>query len=99
GGSGLKLKKILRKDKNQDSVIIISARDRLDDKISGIHLGADDYLAKPYHLSELSVRIASVIRRKYAQGNNILEFGDLTIDLLSKTVRVNDNLLDLTPTE
>lgn len=99
GGSGLKLLEILRKDKNQDSVIIISARDSLDDKISGLHLGADDYLAKPFHLSELSARIASVIRRKYAQGNNILEFGDLTIDLLSQTVLVDEKTIDLTPTE
>jgi len=99
GGSGLKLLEILRSDKNQDSVIIISARDSLDDKISGLHLGADDYLAKPFHLSELSARIASVIRRKYAQGNNILEFGDLTIDLLSKTVKANKSFIDLTPTE
>lgn len=99
GGSGLKLLEILRNDKNQDSVIIISARDSLDDKISGLHLGADDYLAKPFHLSELSARIASVIRRKYSQGNNILEFGDLIIDLLSKTVKANENFIDLTPTE
>lgn len=99
GGSGLKLLKILRSDKNQDSVIIISARDSLDDKISGLHLGADDYLAKPFHLAELSARIASVIRRKYAQGNNILEFGELTINLLSKTVHANDCKIALTPTE
>lgn len=98
-GSGLKLLEILRDDKNQDSVIIISARDSLDDKISGLHLGADDYLAKPFHLAELSARIASIIRRKYAQGNNILEFGELTINLLSKTVHANDCKIVLTPTE
>lgn len=99
GGSGLQLLEILRNNKNQDNVIIISARDSLDDKISGLHLGADDYLAKPFHLTELSARIASIIRRKYAQGNNILEFGDLTIDLLSKTVTANRCIITLTPTE
>jgi len=99
GGSGLKLLEILRNNKNQDNVIIISARDSLDDKISGLHLGADDYLAKPFHLAELSARIASIIRRKYAQGNNILEFGGLTIDLLSKTVTADQCIITLTPTE
>lgn len=99
GGSGLKLLEILRNNKNEDNVIIISARDSLDDKISGLHLGADDYLAKPFHLAELSARIASIIRRKYAQGNNILEFGTLSIDLLSKTVHANEYSIILTPTE
>lgn len=99
GGSGLKLLENIRNDKNQDGIIIISARDSVDDKISGLKLGADDYLAKPFHLSELSARIASVIRRKYSQGNNKIEFGDLIIDLLSKTAKVNNRLIDLTPTE
>lgn len=99
GGSGLKLLQILRNNKNQDNVVIISARDSLDDKISGLHLGADDYLVKPFHLAELSARIASIIRRKYAQGNNTLEFGELTIDLLSKTVKAHEYKIVLTPTE
>lgn len=99
GGSGLKLLENLRRNKNQDGVIIISARDSLDDKISGLNLGADDYLAKPFHLAELGARIASVVRRKYFEGNNLLVFGDLTIDLLSKRATANNKLIELTPTE
>lgn len=98
-GSGLKLLEILRDDKNQDSVIIISARDSLDDKISGLHLGADDYLAKPFHLSELSARIYSVIRRKQFDNSNTITHDELTVDILSKTVMVGSSIVALTKKE
>lgn len=99
GGSGLELLKIFRKNKKQDGVIIISARDSTDDKIKGLNLGADDYLAKPFHLPELEARVASVIRRKYSGGDNKMNFGTLSIDLLAKTVEIDTGILDLTPTE
>ncbi|HEX9508985.1 MAG TPA: response regulator transcription factor, partial [Puia sp.] len=64
----------------------ISARDSLDDRIAGLDLGADDYLTKPFHLSELNARVKALIRRKYAEGASILELGILKVDLLSRTI-------------
>ena len=64
GGSGLDLLRNLKQNNKSEGVIIISAKGELEDKISGIEMGADDYLAKPFHLSELAVRIAAIIRRK-----------------------------------
>src|SRR5215204_4475429 len=62
-GNGLKLLQYLRECKKDDAVIIISARDSLDDKIAGLDLGADDYITKPFHLSELNARVKALIRR------------------------------------
>src|ERR1017187_8359632 len=63
GGNGLQLLQALKTAGKTDGVIIISAKNELDDKIKGLNLGADDYLTKPFHLSELSVRIAAIIRQ------------------------------------
>ena len=69
GGSGLDLLRELKRLRRQDCVLIISAKDSLDDKVDGLELGADDYLTKPFHLAELNARIKSVIRRRQAQGD------------------------------
>ena len=98
-GNGLQILKALKDDDKLDGVIVISAKNSLDDKIAGLNLGADDYLPKPFHLSELSARIAAVIRRKRFQGSNVLVLNELTIDLLAKTVSVNDKSVDLTRKE
>lgn len=68
GGSGLSLLQELKKIRKRDSVIIISAKDSIEDKITGLDLGADDYLTKPFHLAELNARVKSVIRRKQQGG-------------------------------
>lgn len=86
GGSGLQLVKLLREDKKRDGVIIISARDSLDDKISGLDYGADDYLTKPFHLPELSARVKALIRRKYSAGNVAIEIGMLKVDMAARAV-------------
>lgn len=99
GGSGLELLRLLREDKKNDGVIIVSAKDSLDDKINGIALGADDYLAKPFHLSELAVRVAAIIRRKYFNGQTIVTVGDITIDIQAKIVKVNTVVVELTQKE
>lgn len=78
-GNGLSVLETLKKMKKQDSVIIISAKDALDDKIAGLELGADDYLAKPFHLAELVARIRSVIRRKQHGGNMTVDIGNIKI--------------------
>jgi DNA-binding response OmpR family regulator len=71
----------------------------LDDKITGIQLGADDYLTKPFHLPELSVRIAAIIRRKNLQGNNQMQFQEICVDIKGKMVTVNNDPLVLTRKE
>lgn len=99
GGSGLKLLQYLRQFKKEDGVIIISARDSLNDKIAGLDLGADDYITKPFHLSELNARLKALIRRKYAQGTNILESGNLKLDILSRNVTCGQHKIALTKNE
>lgn len=98
-GNGLNVLKELKADNKTDGVIIISAKNSIDDRIAGLNLGADDYLAKPFHLSELSARIAAVIRRRRFDGNKILVLNELTIDTLAKTVSVNSKGVDLTRKE
>jgi len=99
GGNGLKVLEQLKKDKKTDGVLIISAKNSLDDKIKGLNLGADDYLSKPFHLSELNARIAAIIRRKRFDGNSVLQFGNITIDTQSKAVTVENNQVELTKKE
>ena len=82
-----------------DGVIIISAKDSLDDRIHGLKLGADDYLAKPFHLPELSARVEALIRRKNFQGSNKIIFQELTIDVQAQIVTANGNHLSLTRKE
>ena len=89
GGSGFQLLNHLRSDRKDDGVIIISARNSLDDKLAGLNLGADDYLTKPFHLSELNARVKALIRRKYSKGNNITDCGGIRVDLDSRVVSVN----------
>jgi DNA-binding response OmpR family regulator len=99
GGNGLQLLQVLKDEGKSDGVIIISAKNELDDKIKGLRLGADDYLTKPFHLSELSVRIAAIIRRKNLQGSNLLIFEEIVIDVPAKTVTINNQNLVLTRKE
>ena len=96
---GLKILEEIKKRDIDSGVIIISARDSLDDKITGLKIGADDYLSKPFALSELSMRIYALIRRRQFSNNNILKSNELEIDLLSKTVKVNDISVILTKSE
>lgn len=98
-GNGLTLVKALKKTNKLDGVIIISAKNSLDDKVLGLNLGADDYLPKPFHLSELGARVSAIIRRKHFGGSNEIHAHEITIDLLGKTITVNSNLVDLTRKE
>ncbi|WP_300603034.1 response regulator transcription factor [Niabella sp.] len=98
-GNGLDLLRILKRDKRMDGIIVVSAKDALDDKIAGLQLGADDYLAKPFYLPELSARVASVIRRRKFEGSNELELNEIKIDTASRMVRVHHNVVDLTKKE
>jgi DNA-binding response OmpR family regulator len=99
GGSGLNILKQLKENKKMDGVLIISARNSLEDKITGLQLGADDYLSKPFHLSELVARITAIIRRRNSGGNNLMQFNELIIDTVARTVLVKQKIIDLTRKE
>jgi len=95
GGNGLDLLQELKNINKADSVIIISAKDSLDDKIKGLDLGADDYLTKPFHIAELNARIKSVIRRTKSDGRRLLELENVTINIEERLVLVNDKPIEL----
>jgi len=98
-GNGLELLEQLKKEKKNSGVLIVTAKDAIDDKVKGLELGADDYVTKPFHKAELLARIKSIIRRKNFDGNNILEVVDLKADLNASQIFINDILLDLTKKE
>ncbi|RKS18482.1 DNA-binding response OmpR family regulator [Flavobacterium endophyticum] len=94
-GSGLDLLAEIKKQRKQEAVIIISAKDAVDDKVKGLDLGADDYLSKPFHLAELHARIKSAIRRKSHNGDNLIIWRNLTLSPEQRSVSVNDENLVL----
>jgi DNA-binding response OmpR family regulator len=98
-GEGFEILDFLKKKMKDESVLIISARNSLDDKIKGLNIGADDYLTKPFHLAELKARVASVYRRKAANSNNNLVFNEISIYLPGRTVEVNNLPVILTRKE
>jgi DNA-binding response OmpR family regulator len=98
-GNGMEILKELKKSGKMEGVLIISARNSLDDKVFGLKSGADDYLTKPFHLPELGARVAAIIRRKSFEGKNIIDFNELTLDLSNKSVNVGEKPVDLTRKE
>jgi len=98
-GDGFEIIKELKKRNKTEGIIIISAKETLETRIEGFNLGADDYLTKPFHLSELLVRILALIRRKNFKGNNIVNYNEIEIDILSKTVKIKSKKIDVTKKE
>ena len=98
-GNGLELLRQLKTGKNRAGVLIISARNSLDDKLTGLELGADDYLTKPFHLAELAARVTAIIRRRTFEGNNTIVLDKLTINIVDKTVRTEKAVINLTRKE
>jgi len=98
-GTGLDIVKILKKLQPKSGIIIITAKDTLDDKISGLDLGADDYLTKPFHLAELNARIKSVLRRRIYDGEDEIKLDCLTINAKLREVKVNATPIELTRRE
>lgn len=99
GGDGLTILEELKRLNKQDGVIIISAKNAIEDKVKGLKLGADDYLAKPFHQAELAARVESLIRRKRFDSNNKIMQNELIIDLHAKTVTVYESPVNLTKKE
>lgn len=98
-GNGLDILKLLKEDDNPTGVVIISAKNSLEDKVSGLHIGADDFLTKPFHLSELEARIASVIRRRSFDGKNRITLDNAVLDIREKTLSGPNGKIDLTRME
>src|SRR5690606_40444605 len=94
-GNGLEILKELKENGIGDSVIIVSAKDSLDDKVLGLDLGADDYLPKPFHMAELNARVKAVLRRRKFAGSNLLQLNNVTIDIDSHQVIIDGHQLDL----
>ena len=95
GGNGLDLLQELKNLDKSKNVIIISAKDSLDDKLKGLNLGADDYLTKPFHIAELTARVKSVLRRKSFQGKNMIEAGNIELDPEERTLLIDKRPLVL----
>jgi DNA-binding response OmpR family regulator len=98
-GDGFTILEYLKSNSKQDCVLIISARNSLDDKIRGLNIGADDYITKPFHLAELKARLLAIFRRKAFGSNNVLNYKEISIDLLGRNVNVNEKAIVLTRKE
>jgi DNA-binding response OmpR family regulator len=98
-GSGLTILREVKENKLNIGILIVTARNTLEDKIKGLELGADDYITKPFHKSELNARVRSILRRKNFDGHNYLEIGNMVADILAFEVKVTDTPLELTRKE
>ncbi len=98
-GDGFAVLEYLKAQMKNEAVLIISARNSLDDKLKGLNIGADDYLTKPFHLAELKARVVAIYRRKAFNSNNKLVFNEIAIDLLGRSVDVNQIPVILTRKE
>lgn len=93
-GSGLDLLREMQRQGRKNNVIIISAKDAIEDKVEGLELGADDYMPKPFHLAELHARIRSVLRRSQRGGNNMITMGNVSINPTTFAVEIDQKKVD-----
>lgn len=98
-GNGIDLLKQIKDRDSTVGVLIVSAKNSLDDKLEGLDLGADDYITKPFHLAELNSRVKSLIRRQKFDGNDSIVFNEIEINPTSKEVTINNRLIELTRKE
>ena len=96
---GLELLTRWRKKQIDAPVLILTARDTVEDRVEGLDLGADDYLIKPFALTELLARVRALIRRNQGTADNLISYGPITIDIKQKKVTVNNQEIVLTPKE
>ena len=98
-GNGLRLLELMKNEGIAGNVLIISAKNALDDKIAGLDLGADDYLTKPFHLPELHARLKAIHRRNQQNGEKVIVYNEIIVNTDTMEVHVRDHLLDLTRKE
>ncbi len=98
-GNGFEILDFIRQNNIASGLLIVSARGSIDDKVNGLEHGADDYVTKPFHLSELHARLKAIYRRKKLEGNDAIHFNGITLDTEKMEVRVNEVLLDITRKE
>lgn len=98
-GNGLDLIRQLKQQQAQAGIVIVSAKDSLDDKLMGLELGSDDYLTKPFHLPELNARIKSVLRRRFFGGQNLIQFAHITVNAHTHQVDIQGQPVLLTEKE
>lgn len=98
-GNGIDLISVIKSTQENASILILSAKNSLDDKINGLDLGADDYLTKPFHMGELNSRIKALVRRNVFRGEDHLDFNEIRINLSEGQVYINGQLLPLTKKE
>jgi DNA-binding response OmpR family regulator len=98
-GNGLDILSSIKQHQEKPCVIIVSAKNSLDDKVKGLDLGADDYITKPFHLAELNSRVKALARRKLFQSEEILTFNEISINLSENQAYINAQLLELTKKE
>lgn len=94
-GNGLELLKIIKKKGLEDGVIIVSARNSLDDKLQGLDLGADDYLPKPFHMAELRARVKALLRRRNFEGHEEIKYGNVCINTSNRTLFIDKEEVEL----
>lgn len=94
-GNGLELLKQMKLNGKVEGVIIVSAKDSLDDRLIGLNLGADDYLPKPFHMAELHARVKAVMRRLHFDGQQLIELGNVSINPESREVKIDSKMIDL----
>ncbi len=99
GRDGLSILKLMREEGNTVPVIIVTARGEVSERIEGLDLGADDYLAKPFYIDELLARIRSIMRRSSGKGLSVLTVGDLRVNLMTREVNRGSVSLELSPRE
>ncbi len=98
-GNGLDLLKIIKKQNSKTGVLVLSAKDSLDDKLKGLDLGADDYITKPFHLAELNSRVNSLLRRQKFEGGHTIKFNEIEINPNDRWVKVHSKPVELTKKE
>ena len=98
-GSGLHLINELKRMESKAGIIVISAKNSLEDKLTGLESGSDDYITKPFHLSELNARVNAVLRRRSFGGNKTVAFNEIKMDSAAQRITVNDKAVDLTEKE
>lgn len=97
--NGLQVLSKIRQDKKDLKILILSARDSIDDKVTGLDLGANDYLAKPFDFAELEARIRSLLRRQFLQQDNLIHYHGIVMDFAKRTVHIHQQEVILTKKE